>query len=53
MRYSTVMSHLAKEYEHALVNPLVRKPLSFALYRTWKWCDTYEKPKEKERENGR
>lgn len=43
MRYSTVMSHLAKEYERAMESKWIRKPISYALYQTWKWCDTYEK----------
>lgn len=48
MKYSTVMSHFAKEYEHAKENKVVRKPLSYALYHTWKWCDRYEDERQEE-----
>ena len=50
MKYSTVMAHLAKEYEHAVTDRTVRKPICYALYRTWKWCDAYEKPRNEKQE---
>lgn len=46
MRYSTVMSHLAKVYEIAKDNKMIRKPLSYSLYKTWEWCDRYEKERD-------
>lgn len=30
-------------YQRALKNPLIRKPISWALYQTWKEYDTKEK----------
>lgn len=33
----------AKEYVKALRNPVVKKPVSKALYETWKWYDAIEK----------
>ena len=52
MKYSTIMARLAKEYEHALVTKWVRKPLSYALFQTWRWCDTYEKERDSKSEKG-
>lgn len=43
MKISTVIAHLTKEYEKAKTNKMVRKPMSYALYRTWTWVDAYEK----------
>lgn len=43
MRFSTVISRLTKEYEKAKELKFVRKPISYALYNTWKWSDRYEK----------
>lgn len=43
MRLSTAIKRLTKEYDAAVLKKSVRKPLSYALYHTWKWADTYEK----------
>jgi hypothetical protein len=51
MRLSTAMKHLESKYLQALRNPKIKKPVSWALYQTWKWADTYEK--ERKEENGR
>ena len=38
-----VIEQFKLHYEAALVNGYVHKPLSWALYQTWKWCDAKEK----------
>lgn len=43
MKLSDVIIYLTKEYESAVNKQFVTKPLSYALYRTWKWCDEKEK----------
>lgn len=43
MRYNTAIKHFIKEYERAKDLAYVRKPVSYALYKTWRWCDSYEK----------
>ena len=35
-----------KKYYLALDNPIVKKPVSYALYHTWKYFDEREKPRE-------
>lgn len=47
MRLSTVIKHLTQEYETITKQDVlhIRKPMSFALYQTWRWCDTHEKEK--------
>lgn len=42
MKLTTIISHLTKEYEKAKDLSMIRKPFSFALYQTWKWCDEVE-----------
>lgn len=45
MRLSTVIKHLTQEYETITKQDVlhIRKPMSFALYQTWRWCDAHEK----------
>lgn len=43
MKLSTVITRLTKEYEKAKKDKHVRKPMSFALYQTWRWTEIYEK----------
>lgn len=46
MRLSTAIRHLTKEYEKAVKLEFVVKPLSYALYQTWRWADKNEKRRE-------
>ena len=41
-----------ENYKSALENPIVRKPISYALYHTWKYVDSIEKEQIKEQKNG-
>ena len=40
-----IMQELSKNYEFALPNKDITKPMSWALYQTWKWCDKIEQPR--------
>jgi hypothetical protein len=50
VRTNTVVKRFLETYEKAKKNEFVNKPISYALYQTWKWADTYEKPVK--RQNG-
>lgn len=50
MRTNTVVKRFLETYEKAKKNEFVNKPISYALYQTWKLADTYEKPRK--RQNG-
>lgn len=39
---NSVINALNRYYEEAEKNRYVRKPLSWALYQTWKWADAAE-----------
>ena len=52
MKLDTVMGRLAANYTRALKQPYVIKPMSYALYHTWQWCNEYEKPRETGKETG-
>lgn len=41
-----VFYRFADEYIKAETNPIVRKPVSYALYQTWKYFDECEKERE-------
>lgn len=41
-----VLFKFAEEYIKAEKNPIVRKPVSYALYQTWKHFDECEKERE-------
>ena len=41
-----VSAKLVHMYEIAQKNPAIKKPLSWALYQTWKWCNVIEKERE-------
>lgn len=41
-----VETMLTNEYEKALAKDYVRKPMAFALYKTWKYFDKNEKVRE-------
>jgi len=38
-----VINHLRKEYKKAKKLNFVYRPMSYAMYQTWRWCDLKEK----------
>jgi hypothetical protein len=46
-----VIKRLTAFYGEALTQERIRKPLSWALYQTWIWCDESEKQNIKKGEN--
>lgn len=50
MKIEKALALLVGEYNQCKDNQWIRKPVSYALYHTWKWCDANEKPGA---ENGR
>ncbi len=45
MRFGAVLDMFLDYYEKACASPIVRKPISWALYQTWKIVDGLEKPR--------
>lgn len=43
-----VINAFNRYYEEALQKRWIKKKLSWALYQTWKWCDTNEKAEREE-----
>lgn len=48
MSVEKMIGHLMQAYQNALNDETVRKPLSYALYHTWKWVDMQEQERKKE-----
>lgn len=46
MTIGRAIDYLISEYFDAVCKNHVRKPVSYALYQTWKWADAKEKPRE-------
>lgn len=46
MKIQTAINKLNAFYVDAKNNDYIRKPVSWALYHTWKWADAYEQPRE-------
>ena len=46
MTINKVISKFYEYYAKALSSDYVIKPISWALYQTWKWADSKEKSKE-------
>mgnify|MGYP003326564893 CR=1 FL=1 len=44
MRIQTALKRLLDNYTKAEKNK-EKKPVSYALYKTWRWANTYEKEK--------
>ncbi len=42
MTIGRVINQFLDEWEAAKEAEYVKKPFSYALYQTWKWCDVYE-----------
>lgn len=49
----TIFKRLEKEYKEAVNNPTIKKPMSFALYTVWRWCDVYEKERNDKNESSK
>jgi hypothetical protein len=49
MKTTTAIKQFQKNYEIAMKRDEIRKPISWALHKTWLWADTYEK----ERKDGK
>lgn len=47
MKLDTVIRHLRNIYDFVKDEDWVQKPVSYALYQTWKWANYWEKPKKK------
>lgn len=43
MTIGKVIDRLINEYLQCKDDEIIQKPLSFALYQTWKWVDRQEK----------
>lgn len=48
MRIATVFNKFIELYEEAVKNPMVKKPISYALYFTWRWTDEREKSRDED-----
>ena len=48
MTIGKVVDYFIREYNMAMDNNYVEKPISYALYQTWKWLDEKEKPRNRE-----
>lgn len=44
----SVINAFNRFYEEALTKRWIKKPLSWALYKTWEWCDSVERAERKE-----
>lgn len=51
MRLSTAIKHIERKYLQAVRNPAIKKPVSWTLFQTWKWADTYEKERKEKNED--
>ena len=45
MKIEKALALLVGKYNQCKGNPMIRKPVSYALYHTWKWCDANEEIK--------
>ena len=45
MTLGKVVDYFISEYNKAIDSAWVQKPISYALYQTWKWLDEKEKPR--------
>lgn len=46
MTLTKAINKLNKIYKEAKDNHYIKKPISWALYRTWRWANEYEKERE-------
>ena len=52
MDIETAVRMLRKEYECAAKDPIVRKPIAYALYKVWRETDATEKDRKEENAGG-
>lgn len=52
-KLGNAIMHLISEYDKAKKYNYIHKPISYALYKTWKEWDYKEKGKESEGDNGK
>lgn len=45
-----IVDRLISEYVSATKSQYVKKPFSYALHRTWKWCDAFEEERDLQKE---
>ncbi len=45
MTLGRVIKHFYELHSEAVSNRYIKKPISWALYQTWKWADEKEKPR--------
>ena len=43
MTLGMAVKYFLDEYDRALKNDRVKKPISYALYHAWEWCNANEK----------
>ena len=48
MTLNRIIKHMQKEHEKAKNNGWISKPWSWALYYTWKWCNSIEEERTEE-----
>lgn len=48
VRTNTAIKRFLENYEKAKNKEFVNKPISYALYQTWRWADTYERPRKRQ-----
>lgn len=49
MMLEEVVAYLIAQYEQVKDKDYVDKPISYALYQTWKWADAHEKSRKRGR----
>lgn len=48
MTMTRITIKLREYYEKAKVDKTIRKPLSWSLYMTWKYCEKYEEERKQD-----
>lgn len=43
LKYYNAIQRLRREYAQAIKDPIIKKPLSYALYQVWRHYDATEK----------
>lgn len=43
MKIEKALSLVVGEYNQCKDNPQIKKPVSYAVYQAWKWCNANEK----------
>lgn len=48
MRIEKALALVVGEYNQCKDNPQIKKPVSYAVYQAWKWCDANEKERKRD-----